>query len=95
MDELVNKQSCWIINNTLVFIAGQRYNNWELWKSDGSSSGTTLLMDINQDTINGSLSIMLFEMRSRSTEIYISLQMTAFMAMKFGKRMPPIWVQNC
>ncbi len=55
-DELVNKQSCWIINNTLVFIAGQRYNNWELWKSDGSSSGTTLLMDINQDTINGSLS---------------------------------------
>lgn len=47
------------VNNILYFSTSDRINGWELWKSDGTEVGTTMVKDINpgiNDANPGSLS---------------------------------------
>ncbi len=39
-----------VINNILYFIANDGINGWEIWKSDGTATGTVLLKDINSNS---------------------------------------------
>lgn len=43
----VNAPNFNIIGNTAVFAAGDELHGYELWKSDGSIAGTTMVKDIN------------------------------------------------
>jgi ELWxxDGT repeat protein len=39
------------VNGTLFFVANDGTNGYELWKSDGTSSGTVLVRDINSGSL--------------------------------------------
>ncbi len=43
------------MNDLAIFTARNNDNNYELWKTDGTSSGTSMLLEINADTLLGSM----------------------------------------
>ena len=42
------------VGNTLYFEANDGFNGYELWKSDGTSSGTVMVKDIYSGAFSGS-----------------------------------------
>lgn len=55
------------LNNLLYFRAANTGNNYELWASDGMSSGTKMLVEINPSAIQGSSPSSLF---SRNNKLF-------------------------
>jgi len=41
------------VGNTFYFTANDGTNGYELWKSDGTSSGTAMIVDINSGSADG------------------------------------------
>jgi ELWxxDGT repeat protein len=43
------------MNDLAIFTARNNNSNYELWKTDGTSSGTSMILEINADTLLGSM----------------------------------------